>query len=874
MVNKDKWSALSLKDRADLIKLYVESGITDLGEMRKNYNSFDNGGNIESIVYEEGIEEDDPNYNNVYTLSRDTGDYMENWYSQRQNIGLNSFYNKTVDEYNKKYEDELIIPKVKAPVGTNNKVGEYVVAPGSNGIVTKNPFYYEKDLEVAKDYLKDFNRRSGNFKIRFDNTSRYAGRYDPNEGNLIHISTKVPNDARLNYAVHEATHSLTNRDFNFDSDYLGHLPKDNTSYFGNSSEQYARIMQLRNYLNLDPNKVYTEDEVNKFREDIEFKYPNTREHLGDNLLFRYSNKEIADMLNNSFDDGGSLDTPTTEEPIYYDDTYIEPAVVKAFKNQKDYNRYLGEKGARTVREGTNKIADTIAKGLRFTPVVGDVMDGVEAYEEAKTGNLTKAGVLAGLTLLPNAVEKPIKAVSKPLKRYLTHGIDNDLFTLSMKKWKGSPMPSMSVNDLDIPMFDYGDMTFIGSEDLLDNSIIFKGDGLTPTIGTVGGNEMMDPQEVIKRMKEQQKRKGEYNIGQIISKGEASTLPMRGGTEDYFEAKYQDFIPWNKFKHLVTKGELHPDLIKLIEDIGIPHTNVSEENYLEAIRKIAEETNLMFNNGGKINRFETGGPTNQNVDSNWLKSFKELPDGYKNAILQLVTNLNYDVKDAESLYNSGKLKAVIEAKYQNTPSGRVRQNDSPTSTESSNLEKKMNRMLFHSTDRVLPNMKYAIPYIEELEVKVPGVGRTTTNALDSLAKYAVQAQIPLSEALGLSAQETAFGALPQYNYVEIVGTEEEKQKARDFNRALGNSSYFRNYGIIPAENFVRDFRYNIVEDPIDRDVPPLLHAFNYWKKGNYNRGDSDHTKDVKTKGEAVMKTKVIQDWINSSKYAQKALNLFK
>lgn len=276
-----------------------------------------------------------------------------------------------------------------------------------------------------------------------------------------------------------------------------------------------------------------------------------------------------------------------------------------------------------------------------------------------------------------------------------------------------------------------------------------------------------------------------------------------------------------------------------------------------------------------NSFDKGGPTeNIKIDTNWKSNYKDLPQGYKQSVLKIVTDLNLNPEEVESLYNSGKLKAVIEAKYQNTPSGRVRQNDSPTSIESSNLEKKMNKMLYNSTDRVLPNIKYAIPYIKELEVKVPGVGRTTTNALDSLAKYAVQAQIPLSEALGLSAQETAFGALPQYNYVEIVGTEEEKQKARDFNRALGNSSYFRNYGIIPAENFVRDFRYNIVEDPIDRDVPPLLHAFNYWKKGNYNRGDSDHTKDVKAKGEAVMKTKVIQDWINNSKFAQKALNLSK
>ena len=42
----DRWSALSMKDRAALIDIYVKSGITDLGEIRKDYNSFGDGGRI------------------------------------------------------------------------------------------------------------------------------------------------------------------------------------------------------------------------------------------------------------------------------------------------------------------------------------------------------------------------------------------------------------------------------------------------------------------------------------------------------------------------------------------------------------------------------------------------------------------------------------------------------------------------------------------------------------------------------------------------------------------------------------------------------------------------------------------------------------
>ena len=46
-MSKDKWSALSAQERAQLINIYVQSGITDLDFIKKDYNSFDEGGSIE-----------------------------------------------------------------------------------------------------------------------------------------------------------------------------------------------------------------------------------------------------------------------------------------------------------------------------------------------------------------------------------------------------------------------------------------------------------------------------------------------------------------------------------------------------------------------------------------------------------------------------------------------------------------------------------------------------------------------------------------------------------------------------------------------------------------------------------------------------------
>lgn len=189
--------------------------------------------------------------------------------------------------------------------------------------------------------------------------------------------------------------------------------------------------------------------------------------------------------------------------------------------------------------------------------------------------------------------------------------------------------------------------------------------------------------------------------------------------------------------------------------------------------------------------------------------------------------------------------------------RVRRNDSPTQTASEKLEDKTAQHIQRfNADKI--NHSYDIPYIPEKEIVVPGVGRISTNALDSIAKYSVMAGIPLKEGLGLAAQETAFGANPYYNY----GSNSEA------NRALGNSSYFRNYGVIPVNYLVRDWHYFDLTDEQRATTTPLLDAFQYWKAGKYNRGDKNHTSDVRVKGKQVINSAPVQEWMKTSPYVKK------
>lgn len=260
-------------------------------------------------------------------------------------------------------------------------------------------------------------------------------------------------------------------------------------------------------------------------------------------------------------------------------------------------------------------------------------------------------------------------------------------------------------------------------------------------------------------------------------------------------------------------------------------------------------------------FETGGPEEKTY---YTAKWKKLPKSYQKGIIQKAKEMNIPESEVPAWYESGRLNAALGPNgYPNN--GRARENDSPTKEASEALENSMNRMVYDGASSRRPNMKYAIPYLEDREIKVKGVGRVTTNALDSLAKYAAIVGVPLEEALGLSAQETAFGAAPYYNYDSKINGETISS------RALGNSSYFRNFGVIPAENLVRDFRYNKPDwkgEYISQDVPPLQHALEYWKAGKYNPGDPNHTSDVRNKGKKVMSDPNIQQWMKDSQYVKK------
>ena len=227
-------------------------------------------------------------------------------------------------------------------------------------------------------------------------------------------------------------------------------------------------------------------------------------------------------------------------------------------------------------------------------------------------------------------------------------------------------------------------------------------------------------------------------------------------------------------------------------------------------------------------------------------------------------------------NSNGIKTVepIEQRYV-----RVRENDSPTKEASTRIEDSLN------TKAIVRNTaprEYYIPYIEEKEIKVPGAGRVSSNALDSLAKYANIVGVPVEEAIGLAVEETKLGGIPLFSmkanlekYKEDHGTEMPKPQQQALERAALNSSYMRNFGGISPQFLINDHEYDTkgYKDSskykfLTEIQPPLEHGLTIYKMGKYNTKDPNHTEKVKSAGKKAMKSKVLQDWYKNSEYTKK------
>lgn len=347
-------------------------------------------------------------------------------------------------------------------------------------------------------------------------------------------------------------------------------------------------------------------------------------------------------------------------------------------------------------------------------------------------------------------------------------------------------------------------------------------------------------------------------------------------EKPFYERYSGVIPDNEYSYLKDHYSQAPAV-----DLGSDASEVNDTSNTDLVAQLnTPGRGVLANSDGSYpgvdkyaaggHLFEDGGDERPEIDGwsgGFTQSYIDLPPQWKAAVRDVAEAHGVPADRDWAWYESDDGRRVLAAYFKGIPlKGRVRHNDSPSAERSELIGNGIHQSIIKGNPNAdIPTAPYRasgydVPYIIDKEIRAGG-GRFPTNVLDSLAKYAKKTDLSLQDAFGLYKQETSMGSVPYNNTGQLSG---EEGKAYD--NALMNMNYHREFGSIPANYLVRDFEYDRVGHEVDHSVPPLEHAFKYYKSGRYNPGDPNHTRDVRAAGKELLSAKPVQDWLRSSPYA--------
>lgn len=288
--------------------------------------------------------------------------------------------------------------------------------------------------------------------------------------------------------------------------------------------------------------------------------------------------------------------------------------------------------------------------MGWFPVIGDILQAGQAAIDLSNKKYGKAALGAGLLLVPNVAEKPVKQILKngaerilrkapketvdlmdalmhPYKgqNFVTHGagyfnIDDVLSgeTRAMSPSLGvSRMGDINNANFIDPL--YGNYNFIGDKSWLDNVLLFNGDADTPVVSDVINMTENIPSTKRESVAKDVWEKTLGDRGSSKMKINISDLNyLDTPTVGYFEAKYNGLLPLETSKYALfpepyssvdpfgkiksNKGEL---IIKSYEDLGLPIITYSskDDRMIKLLQLLEDHPELRFKYGGLISRLQ-------------------------------------------------------------------------------------------------------------------------------------------------------------------------------------------------------------------------------------------------------------------------------
>lgn len=389
-------------------------------------------------------------------------------------------------------------------------------------------------------------------------------------------------------------------------------------------------------------------------------------------------KTIIDVYN-SFGDGGD-----TDNTVYYDDTYIEPAVVKAFNSDKEYNRYQGEKFGKQIVKSRDKLGNklgTLAYDVaQFHPILGtalDIADIVWAKKREDTlpeimstdgkilplidkiGKTSKVGmgtVFGKILQFPDMAFDALKLIedlNKPISEYSKGGKLNKFAT-------GGPTREMTPSEaaaLNRTLYDSQYMLAVG--DSPDDPAFLSTDPLETAVVTASKKES-DYKRAEKEASTFRDRSlvGHIGAGMDQNLGDKSLQNIAAlsiGVPLIATNPATAPILENTMKGIVHTGKVLLDPTKAITGVGqAAATTADIYGTIEGLRQVPNATkNIIQGNSTAMDYFNLAtGLVGPFGTFNTMKGIKNI-NSFKSPLFDYTTH-NINVQQANSNYRANKI----------------------------------------------------------------------------------------------------------------------------------------------------------------------------------------------------------------------------
>ena len=236
------------------------------------------------------------------------------------NLNLPLMKDEREDDYEKKYVMDWLNQRKETGL-YESQINSHELNQQIENIKTAKSLKFNP----AEREIEKFNYYTGKEKPSFIDFAA-NGQYYPKK-HTYSVSNTVSDKIKSHYPersvrIHEVTHAINAvpqyeaiaKIFKKDGIQYKETFFKPANYNNNPEEVYSRLMQFRNENNLDPKKIYTEEDVNNMRnntfmnnqnsniqtnnDSIKSPYINGKYNINDfNLLKRYENKTILKLLN-------------------------------------------------------------------------------------------------------------------------------------------------------------------------------------------------------------------------------------------------------------------------------------------------------------------------------------------------------------------------------------------------------------------------------------------------------------------------------------------------------------------------------------------------------------------------------------------------